>query len=211
MDYSSRMASTKPLAKVLANTERQIFVTADSHFGHTDAMQWYGRQYASVEAMDDALIDGINARVDAQDILIHLGDFMVKGTGRRWEREDFKRAQQYRDRIHCERVHLIQGNHDPRGEDMFDAMFESVGEIVSVKGIQGIEERVVLFHYPLEQWQGRPTGAMHLHGHVHGFGSDVARRHDCGVDHKDNACTPLCLTELLTRMRATPPSGFVRA
>ncbi len=205
------MPTAKPLAQVLAKTERRVFVTADSHFGHADAMQWYGRQYPSVDAMDAALLEGINARVDAQDILLHLGDFMVKGGGRKWERDDFKRAHEYRDRIHCKRVHLIQGNHDPRGEEKFDLLFASVDEIVSVKGVQGIEERVVLFHYPLEQWQGRPTGAMHLHGHVHGFGTDVARRHDCGVDQKDNGCTPLCLNELLKRMRATPPSGFVRA
>ncbi len=205
------MSTAKPLAKVLAKTERRIFVTADSHFGHADAMQWYGRQYPSVDAMDAALLEGINAVVGAQDILIHLGDFMVKGTGRKWEREDFKRAQEYRERIHCKRVHLIQGNHDPRGEEKFDAMFASVDEIVSVKGVQGIEERVVLFHYPLEQWQGRPTGAMHLHGHVHGFGTAVARRHDCGVDARGIGFEPRTLEEILASLRATPPSGFVRA
>lgn len=206
MDYLPHMSTAKTLSK----TDRRIYITADSHFGHVDALEWYGRKYANVEAMDAAMMDAINARVDSQDILLHLGDFMVKGGGRAWEGADLRRAQAYRDRIQCKRVYLIQGNHDPRGEEKFDAMFESVDEIVSVRGIKGIDERVVLFHYPLEQWQGRPTGAFHLHGHVHGFGTAVARRHDCGVDLRENGCTPLCFEELVTRLRTTPPSGFVR-
>ncbi len=197
-------------AKDLTKTDRQIFVTADNHFGHTDALTWYGRKYASVDAMDTAMIDAINAAVDAQDILIHLGDFFVKGGGRNWDSADIKRAQEYRERIACKRLHLIQGNHDPRGEKKFDALFESVDEIITAKGIAGVAERVVLFHYPLEQWQGRPTGAFHLHGHVHGFGTTVARRHDCGIDAKQNGCTPMRFDALIGHLRESPPSGFVR-
>ena len=62
-------------AKELVKTDRAIWVVADTHFRHADALAWYGRPQATVDAMDDALVDAINARVGAKDLLVHLGDF----------------------------------------------------------------------------------------------------------------------------------------
>jgi calcineurin-like phosphoesterase family protein len=198
-------------AKDLVKTERRIFVTADTHFGHDAARDIFARPFASVDEMDDALIGAINAVVEPKDILLHLGDFMVKASARGWERDDLSRAAALRDRIACKRIVLIRGNHDPLGEAKFDAMFESVEDIVSARGIAGVDERVVLFHYPIDQWQGRPNGGFHLHGHVHGHGVSLARRFDVGVDVKANAMRPRAFVDLIDVLRTTPPSGFVRA
>ncbi len=195
-------------AKDLVKSTRRIFVTADTHFGHAEAIEIFKRPCATVDAMDDALIANINAVVGPKDILLHLGDF----TGpREWSSSECKRVEALRDRIDCKRIALVRGNHDPVNEKRFDALFESVDDVISARGIGGIDERVVLFHYPIEQWQGRPNGAFHLHGHVHGFGSVLARRADIGVDASATAMRPLALVDLVARMRLTPPSGFVRA
>ncbi len=195
-------------AKDLVRTTRRIFVTADTHFGHAEALALYGRAFASVEAMDDALLANINATVGAKDILVHLGDFMGP---REWDKTQLARAAALRDRIDCKRVYLVRGNHDPLAEPKFDALFESVEDVISGRGFNGTDERVVMFHYPIDQWQGRPNGGFHLHGHVHGFSTAVARRADVGVDVKSMAYKPHALVELIAQMRATPPSGFVRA
>lgn len=195
-------------AKELVRTDRAIWVVADTHFRHADALAWYGRPQATVDAMDDALVDAINARVGAKDLLVHLGDFARVDD---WTKAELDRVAALRARIACRRIHLVRGNHDPVGERRFDDLFESVDEIVSARGIAGIDERVVLFHYPIDQWQGRPNGGFHLHGHVHGHGATVARRHDCGVDVAANAFGPRLLAELVAGLRATPPSGYVRA
>jgi calcineurin-like phosphoesterase family protein len=195
-------------AKELVKTDRAIWVVADTHFRHADALAWYGRPQPTVDAMDDALVDAINARVGAKDVLVHLGDFARLDD---WTKAELDRVAALRARIACRRIHLVRGNHDPVGERRFDDLFESVDEIVSARGIAGIDERVVLFHYPIDQWQGRPNGGFHLHGHVHGHGATVARRHDCGVDVAANAFGPRRLVDLVAELRATPPSGYVRA
>ena len=198
------MSSVKDLVK----STRRIFVTADTHFGHTEAIAQFKRPFASVDAMDEAMIANMNAVVGANDILIHLGDF----TGPRdWNGAECKRVAALRDRIACRHLHLVRGNHDPSNEKRFDELFESVSDVISARGISGVDERIVMFHYPIDQWQGRPNGGFHLHGHVHAFGSTVARRCDVGVDVPAHALAPQPLVELIAQLRDTPPSGFVRA
>ena len=204
------------IAKDLARTDRRIFVTADTHFGHRDAISIFARPFPTADEMDAALIDAINATVGRKDLLVHLGDFLVKGGevgGRAWEEDELARAERLRDRIECRRIVLVRGNHDPSGERRFDGLFESVADVISGRGIAGIEERLVMFHYPIEQWQGRPGGGFHLHGHVHGHGASLARRADVGVDVDvpRRAWRPQPLAELVAGMRREPPGGFVRA
>lgn len=206
--YLPRMST----AKELVRTRRRVFVTADTHFGHEQAPEIFRRPFASASDMDDALIASINEVVGAKDELVHLGDF-AGPWGKRpdeWDADDFRRLEALRDRIVCRRIRLVCGNHDPAGRKRFDRLFESVDEIVSARGIAGVDERIVLFHYPIQQWQGRPNGGFHLHGHVHGHAETLARRYDAGVDAAPNALRPRLLTEVVAELRATPPSGFVR-
>jgi calcineurin-like phosphoesterase family protein len=195
------------IAKDLVKTDRRIFVTADTHFGHREALAIFARPHATAEAMDDAMIDAINAAVGAKDILVHLGDFLGP---HEWIAETRARAEELRGRIACERVYLVRGNHDPRDEKHFDRLFEGVDDIVSARGVAGVDERIVLFHYPIEQWQGRPNGGFHLHGHVHGHGSTLARRCDVGIDVAAHGRRPRELSSLIAELRTQPPSGFVR-
>ncbi len=194
-------------AKDLIKTKRRIFVTADTHFGHDDALRIFARPFATADAMDDALIAGINEVVGAKDILVHIGDF----TGpREWSAVEFRRVAALRDRIACKRIVLVRGNHDPAGEKRFDGLFEAVEDIVSARGIAGVDERIVMFHYPIDQWQGRPNGGFHLHGHVHGHGATLARRCDVGVDVAASQLRPRALDELIAQLRKDKPTGFVR-
>jgi len=195
------------IAKDLVKTTRRIFVTADTHFGHADALRIFARPFPSVAAMDQAMLDSINATVGAKDILVHLGDFMGPTE---WDAKARKRAEALRGAIACKRVYLVRGNHDPSDEKRFDALFEGVADVVSARGIAGVDERIVMFHYPIAQWQGRPNGGFHLHGHVHGHGESLARRCDVGIDATAHAGRPLALAGLVGDLRKTPPSGFVR-
>jgi len=195
------------IAKELVKTTRRIFVTADTHFGHAEALRIFARPYPSAEAMDEAMIAAINASVGAKDVLVHLGDFMGPAE---WDAKVRKRAEALRGAIACKRVYLVRGNHDPLGEKRFDALFEEVGEIVSARGIAGVDERIVMFHYPIEQWQGRPNGGFHLHGHVHGHGAGVSRRCDVGIDVATHQGRPRELAALVAELRKSQPTGFVR-
>ena len=195
------------IAKELVRTRRRIFVTADTHFGHDEALRIFARPHASAEAMDEAMVAAINDTVGAKDILVHLGDFCGP---RDWSARELRRAVDLRERIRCKRIYLVRGNHDPVGERRFDGLFEGVEDIVSARGIAGVDERIVMFHYPIDQWQGRPNGGFHLHGHVHGHGAALSRRCDVGVDVAAHGGRPRDLVELIAELRKTPPSGFVR-
>lgn len=161
----------------------RIFITADTHFGHAEAIEKFSRPFSSVDEMDDVLIANINEVVGTNDLLYHLGDF-VGPVHASESKTDHACAM--RERIKCKNIVLIRGNHDPQGKDRFDKLFESVHDLVSFQGWGSShkhgDHRVVMAHYALRVWQGRHNGALHLYGHTHGTLPEVGRSTDIGVD-----------------------------
>lgn len=170
---------------------RQAWVTADTHFGHAEALRLFARPFADVQTMDDALVDRINERVGRRDILLHLGDF----TGPMpWKGKEGKASVAYaraiRERLRCRRIELVRGNHDPARRG-FRALFDAVHDILSFRGWPGGDDRVVCCHYPLRSWQGMRNGALHLYGHAHGAAPEEGRSCDVGVDCWELGPVPL--------------------
>ncbi len=157
--------------------DRRTFITADTHFGHAEAIGLFKRPFANVEAMDDAIVEAINDVVGPDDLLLHLGDF----TGPiRPKRDLVGFAASIRRRIRCRRIELVAGNHDPIDREAFRSIFDAVHELRSWKDDAGL--RIVCCHYPLRTWQGRLKGALHFFGHAHGALCDEGRSTDVGVD-----------------------------
>ena len=92
-------------------------------------------------------------RVAADDHLWIVGDFCWGG---------FPEARHYRDRIRCEKVFLVWGNHD-RGE--IAPVFADTMEqgMIRVEG-----QEIWLNHYPMRSWNKAFHGSWHIYGHVHG-------------------------------------------
>jgi calcineurin-like phosphoesterase family protein len=152
----------------------QVWFTADTHFGHGNIIKYCQRPFLSPEERqavradprgklrlsddtvrrhDQALIDAINERVAVDDHLWIVGDFCWGG---------FAEARHYRDRIRCEHVFLVWGNHD-RGEiaPVFTDTLEQ--GMVRVEG-----QEIWLNHYPMRSWNKAFHGSWHVYGHVHG-------------------------------------------
>ncbi len=151
-----------------------VWFTADLHLGHGNIIKYCNRPFLSpaeqqrvrddprgrwrlsdetVRRHDDALIDTINERVQRDDILWMLGDFCM---GR------FEEARRYRDRIDCQNVHLVWGNHDHRSiRPLFDQAIEQ--GMIHVDG-----QEIWLNHYPMRSWNKAFHGSWHFYGHVHG-------------------------------------------
>lgn len=72
----------------------------------------------------------------------------------------------FRDRIKCRQVHLVYGNHDK--EYGQDGIFQSVQHYKELKTTYG---RIILFHYPILEWNAAHYGTIHLHGHIHSTGA----------------------------------------
>jgi calcineurin-like phosphoesterase family protein len=163
-----------------------IFFTSDTHFGHAGVLGLYGRPFASVRAMDDALVARWNATVGARDEVWHLGDFALGG--------GVKRAATLLDAL-AGRKHLVAGNNDPP-EVRALAGWTTVADYAELE-LDGV--KLVLCHYPFRSWNGMAKGTLDLHGHSHGRMAPLPRQIDVGVDAWDFA--PVTLERLIARAR----------
>mgnify|MGYP000320320453 FL=1 len=86
-----------------------MWFTADLHLGDTNILHDMDRPFGSVEEMNRKIIDAVNECVAADDRLYILGDFTY--------RLPLADAVRLRERIECQNVTLIRGNHDGDWED----------------------------------------------------------------------------------------------
>jgi calcineurin-like phosphoesterase family protein len=157
-----------------------IWFTSDTHFGHSNVLEFTKRPWKSIDEMNRAIVANINSCVGPRDELWVLGDFSFKINA--------LQAATIRKRILCQRVHLVPGNHDKDWRQSAVAgNFIVEPPIVTLK-VDGT--KFILSHYPLEDWPSMSHGSIHLHGHIHSEGSDYNEvnrmqgvfRYDVGVD-----------------------------
>ncbi|WP_347253859.1 metallophosphoesterase [Leminorella grimontii] len=143
-----------------------IYFTSDTHFCHSNIINLCGRPFESVRHMNDTLIHNWNALVTERDEIYILGDFLFRGTG--------QDANQILRRLNGKK-YLIRGNHDKFLDDPeFDtSMFEWVKDYYE---LDYQKQKIVMFHYPILEWQGYFRDAIHLYGHVHNSGKDPEQR-----------------------------------
>ncbi|PHM33121.1 metallophosphoesterase [Xenorhabdus innexi] len=139
-----------------------IYFTSDTHFCHSSIINLCGRPFESVHHMNNTIIHNWNACVTERDEIYILGDFLYRGTG--------TDANQILRRLNGKKF-LIRGNHDKFLSDPeFDSsMFEWVKDYYEM---DYQKQKIVMFHYPILEWQGYFRNAIHLYGHVHNAGKD---------------------------------------
>ena len=109
--------------------------------------------WATVEEMDEALLDACNSTVGKNDTLYHLGDFGMADPAR------------YRARIICKDVRLIWGNHDTLPDGGLAGLFHYYWDVHEVKIA---DTPCWLAHYAHFVWPKSHYGSLHLYGHSHG-------------------------------------------
>jgi calcineurin-like phosphoesterase family protein len=188
---------------------RRTWVTADTHFGESGAIERFGRPFSDPREMDEAMIDAINRSVGRRDELLHLGDFFGDLDWK--DREQRRAARALVARIRCRRIRLVLGNKDPIARS-FRGLFRSADESrsIRVEAPSGKVLRTVCHHYPLRQWRGMRDGALHLHGHAHGGLEEHGRSVDVGVDCWGFAPIPLDELVAMLSVRPLPTGEFER-
>ena len=176
-------------------TEGRIFVTADTHFGQSDACPRYDRPFADAASMETTIIERCNAAVGPRDLLLHLGDF-VGDCGRARIKAGI--AARVRERLHAGRIVLVRGNHDP-DRRRFKEIFDDVHDLLDLK-LDGAARRLFCSHYPMRSWRGGRHGSLHLYGHTHGRLEEIGRSTDVGVDCWD--FRPVLLDDLIAMLSA---------
>ena len=152
------------------------FVTADLHFGHKNIMNFCPdtrSQYGDVDAMTQKMIYEWNGQVSTDDVVYILGDVC------------FMKPHDAVDTVSqlAGKKILIKGNHDHKllRNQRFADLFDSVHDYLE---ITVDNTRIVMFHYPIAEWNGMYWGSVHFYGHVHGkpTGLESYRARDVGID-----------------------------
>lgn len=160
------------IPKIQIGSPKDLFFTADPHFFHRRVIEYCQRPFSDAEEMTEALINNWNSVVPKNGQVFVLGDMF-------WVKHGRERCKEVMDRLNG-RKWLVAGNHDYFSPEAYREIgFEDAVDYLDVN-VQG--QRVMLFHYPVERWNGWNRGYWHLHGHVHGRGNPAPRRMDVGVD-----------------------------
>lgn len=170
-----------------------IYYTSDLHFCHRNIIGLNNRPFANVEEMNETLITNWNNRVRKGDLVYVLGDI-----GYPKNNADTQATIELIKKLNGRKV-LVVGNHDRKliKDKEFIKCFENIQVYLEVNDNR---RKVVLFHYPIEEWNGFYRDAIHLYGHVHNNKvglRTIKNRYNVGVDVNDYM--PVTLDEILER------------
>lgn len=154
---------------------QKIWFTSDQHFGHRRIIEYCKRPFASVEEMNDQLIQRHNALVQPDDRVYHLGDFALM-TGPK-----IKGIVQSLNGQHV----LIKGNHDHESVKRY--MDFGFFNAVEKKIIPFAGEFVTLHHSPYDPVFNPDEGGWLFCGHVHEAWKTKGKMINVGVDVWDYA------------------------
>lgn len=155
----------------------KTFITSDLHFGHKNIMKFCpvtrARFGGDVSYMNSAMVEEWNAKVKPEDMVYILGDVAFMSGGD---------AGRIMNRLNGKKI-LVEGNHDRK--TLMDATFRGAfDEVHKYLDINYDGHKIVMFHYPIAEWDQMHRGALHFHGHLHGgkSGLEQYRALDVGMD-----------------------------
>lgn len=79
-------------------------------------------------------------------------------------------------------LHYILGNHDKKYKNIIKNYCTTLKYYDEIK-INNIF--IIMFHYPIENWNGKFHNSISIHGHTHGTALKIQNRMDIGVDNND--------------------------
>lgn len=174
---------------------KDIWLISDTHFFHANILKFTddegnlirGSRFASVEEMNQCMLDNWNSVVKPGDKVYHLGDVFM---------EDKEQFVKYWSKLNGKK-NLIVGNHD---DIKWMAQKELFSKIYMWRMFT--EFGLLLTHIPIHQSglrRGAPTDEtapmlLNIHGHIHQNPSPTEHHRCVCVEHIDY--TPINIEEL---------------
>lgn len=175
------------------------YFTSDLHFYHKNILKFCDRPVGDLT--NEQWLYNELMKIPVGSTLWHLGDLS-------WSRDKLYEILKFMMVDMNLEVNLIVGNHDnaqeikkaiikvlddyptarpPRVRDYYEI---SSGHLRSALGDDYKErlgitaDKVVLFHFPIHEWNSCHRGSLHFHGHCHGNleGKQMKNRIDVGID-----------------------------
>ena len=145
---------------------KKVWLTSDTHFFHSNILQYCGRPFASVEEMNQKLIENWNCVVGPDDEVYHLGDICF-GNKEKWESIICAEKEDGTWLLNG-RIHLILGNHDPERLMKSDACYHRFEEVCFQKYLLCDGWEIYLNHFPFLDFSNNfDRKVCQFHGHIH--------------------------------------------
>jgi calcineurin-like phosphoesterase family protein len=123
--------------------------------------------------MNEAMVKEWNDLIEPEDTVYILGDVaFMSGSD----------AGRTVNRLNGSKI-LVEGNHDRK--TLQDVTFRNAfKEVHKYLDITYDGHKIVMFHYPISEWDQMHRGSLHFFGHVHGgdSGMEKYRCRDVGMD-----------------------------
>jgi calcineurin-like phosphoesterase family protein len=179
-----------------------IFIVSDNHFGHSNILKFTKkdgsrlRDFATIEEMDQHIIDCHNSVVKESDTVYFLGDVTCSS-----KVDPLKNLYALRGR-----KILIKGNHDWHPLEEYSKFFEDIRACHELSGM-------VLTHIPLHPASMSRWGA-NIHGHLHDSvvtleNGQPDSRYFCASMERINY-TPISLEEIKKHVSVPTTTGRPR-
>lgn len=154
-----------------------VLFTSDLHLGHNNIIvtcnrneETCGKNFPSIEEMNDFLIEKWNAKVNDDDEVYILGDMSFRSS---------VSVKTYLYRLKG-RKHLIVGNHDFQWMKNINDMTEFFETVSTLEIIKHDKKLITLCHYPMLEWNGSRRAnnqstsiSWLIHGHIHNSKENV--------------------------------------
>lgn len=171
------------------NHKKKIFYIADLHLFSESVIGKHSRPFQTPQEMNEKIRENWNKTVSPYDTVFIVGDLCaiyVKNGA----------VKKFIESLHGEK-HLILGNHEQYVKNKRE-LFSCFKSVKKYAKIVDNERTVILFHYPIEQWEGAERGSFHIHGHIHGKEAAVIKnRFNVSAEAVDY--TPVTLDELIKK------------
>jgi len=167
------------------------FFTADEHYDHTNINRYCGRPFRSVTEMNEHLIAQHNAKVTADDITFHVGDFYL---GRA---EGVLKIISRLNGTHW----FIPGSHD-KWLERKTLLTQGLAITKPLLELKMFDPHIICCHYAMRVWAKSHFNSWHVYGHSHGKLPPEGKSWDVGVDN--NAFAPVSYEELVEIMKNRP-------
>lgn len=139
--------------------ENNVWATSDLHFGHSNNII-YSNRPTTPEEQEDWIISQLSKFIKPGDIVYHMGDFAFGPLGK------------YTDIVRIMSKlpgdwNFIIGNHDKENQLKAASKGTRHNVIGSYHEKKIYGKTFIMFHYPIENWNKKHYGSIHLHGHIH--------------------------------------------
>jgi len=200
---------------------QKYFFVSDLHYNHDRDFIWGapGRKYKDVNDMNHDIINQWNAYVSHDDTVFHLGDMIFNDNSG-------EALLNLYDRLSFKTLYCLFGNHTSGERHVYRELMKQEGfedreiyptelklgggrKVVFLGYYSEIsidKQRINLFHYPIESWNGIAKGNWNIHGHSHCNLKNVnnIKRIDVGWDYKTRPVEYKELKKVMDVLRGKP-------